>query len=86
MDELTIFAATFILVFMRGIQQQNVIHGNYKMAFFTPYAIACGEVSSVLLVVAHGWWSIPFVGTGGAVGIVLSMYVHKRWRLNKSDR
>ena len=74
-----IFLATCLLVFMRGIQQQNVIHGNYKLAFVTPYLIACGEVASVLLVVSTGWSSIPFVGTGGAVGIVLSMYVHKRW-------
>lgn len=79
MAEMNIFLATLLLVFMRGIQQQNVIHGNYKLAFITPYLIACGEVASVLLVVSTGWSSIPFVGTGGAVGIVLSMFVHKRW-------
>jgi len=83
MAELNIFIATFVLVFMRGIQQQNVIHGNYKMAFFTPYLIACGEVASVLLVVKTGWTSIPFVGTGGAIGIVLSMYLHTKWRTKK---
>jgi hypothetical protein len=83
MAELNIFIATFILVFMRGIQQQNVIHGNYKLAFITPYLIACGEVASVLLVVQTGWSSIPFVGTGGAIGIVSSMYIHTKWRLSK---
>jgi len=80
MDELNIFLATFVLVFMRGIQQQNVIHGNYKLAFVTPYLIACGEVASVLLVVSHGWQSIPYVGTGGAIAIVLSMKTHEKIR------
>jgi len=79
MAGINIFAATLLLVFMRGIQHQNVIHGKYKLAFVTPYLIAVGEVASVLLVVDTGWSSIPFVGTGGAVGIVLSMYVHRRW-------
>lgn len=79
MAEINIFLATLLLVFMRGIQQQNVIHRNYKLAFVTPYLIACGEVASVLLVVSTGWQAIPFVGTGGAVGIVLSMYVHNRF-------
>ena len=84
MAELNIFIATYVLVFMRGIQQQNVIHGNYKLAFFTPYLIACGEVASVLFVVQTGWSAIPYVGTGGAIGIVSSMYLHGKWR-SKND-
>ena len=78
MDYLIIFIATLFLVFLRGIQQQNVIHGHYIMASLTPYLIAIGEVTSVLYVVDIGWSSIPYVGTGGAVGITLSMYLHRR--------
>lgn len=78
MAEFTVFLATACLVFLRAIQQQNVIHGNYIAAAITPYAIACAEVASVLYVVAIGWPSIPYVGTGGAVGVIAGMAVHRR--------
>ena len=77
---MTILAVTFCLVFLRGLQQQNVIHGQYIAAAITPYLIACGEVASVLLVVKTGWTAIPWVGTGGALGITASMWVHRRFR------
>ena len=76
---MSILIATFMLVFMRSIQQQNVIHGKYLFAAITPYAIAIGEVASVLLVVDKGWTSIPWVGTGGALGVTLGMVVHRKW-------
>lgn len=75
-----IMLATFALVFLRAWQQQNVIHGHYVMAAITPYAIAVAEVASVLWVVSVGWSSIPWVGTGGAMGVVSAMYVHRRFR------
>ena len=75
-----IIAATFALVFLRAIQQQNVIHGHYLAAAITPYLIAVAEVASVLLVVNTGWSAIPFVGTGGAIGVTSAMYVHRKFR------
>lgn len=77
MAEINIFIATFGLVFLRSIQQQNVIHGNYLAASLLPYLIACAEVASVLLVVAVGWSAIPYVGTGGALGVTAGMYLHR---------
>lgn len=76
---MNIMLATFALVFLRAIQQQNVIHGKYWMAAITPYAIACAEVATVLWVVNIGWPAIPWVGTGGALGVTSAMYVHRRW-------
>ena len=73
-----IFIATFMLVFLRSIQQQNVIHGNYLAAAITPYLLACAEVASVLLVVSTGWSSIPYVGTGGAIGVIFGMIIHRK--------
>lgn len=75
---MTIILATFALVFLRAIQQQNVIGGHYWMAAITPYAIAVAEVASVLLVVAKGWPAIPYVGTGGALGVTSAMYLHRK--------
>ena len=80
MAEVNILIATFMLVFTRAIQQQNVIHGHYIAAAITPYVIACAEVASVLLVVQTGWSAIPWVGTGGAIGVVSAMYLHGKWR------
>jgi hypothetical protein len=71
--------ATFALVFLRAIQQQNVIHGHYVMAALTPYALAVAEVASVLWVVSTGWAAVPWVGTGGALGVVSAMVVHRRY-------
>lgn len=74
---MNILLATFMLVFLRSIQQQNVIHGNYVMAAITPYAIACAEVASVVWVVQTGWSSIPYVGTGGALGVTCGMWLYR---------
>lgn len=78
--ELIILLATAGLVFMRAVQQLNVMHGHYVLAAITPYFIACGEVASVLYVVHIGWSAIPFAGTGGAIGVTAAMVLHKRLR------
>ena len=72
--------ATFGLVFMRAIQQQNVIHGQYMLAAVTPFAIAIFEVATVLWVVDTGWSAVPWVGTGGALGVTSAMYLHRYFR------
>lgn len=71
--------ASFSIVFLRAIQQQNVIHGRFKMAAATSYLIAIAEVAVVLIVVSKGWPAVPWVGTGGALGVTLAMYAHRRW-------
>lgn len=71
--------STLLLVFLRSFQTQNVIHRHYWMAGATSYLMAIGEVAVVLGVVNAGWGAVPWVGTGGAIGVTLSMYVHKRW-------
>jgi hypothetical protein len=86
MNELIIFTATMSLVFLRGIQQQNVIHGNYISAAITPYFLAVAEVASVLYVVDTGWASIPWVGTGGAIGVTCAMVAHRRYFKTAGNR
>jgi uncharacterized membrane protein len=70
--------ATMLLVFLRAFQTQNVIHKHYLSAVGTSYLMAIGEVTLVLMVVEIGWTAIPWIGTGGALGVTLSMYVHER--------
>lgn len=75
---MTIIIITALLVFTRSIQQQNVMGGHYLAAAITPYFIAIFEVLTILLVVESGWKTIPFVGTGGAIGVISAMYMHRR--------
>lgn len=75
---LNITLATFFVVFLRGLQQQNVIHGNYILAGLTPFLMAVAEVASVLYMVELGWPAVPWVGVGGSAGITLSMLAHKK--------
>jgi hypothetical protein len=74
-----LMVATFFLVFLRAIQQQNVVHGKYALAAVTPFAIAVAEVATVLWVVGIGWPAIPWVGAGGALGVTSAMYLHRRY-------
>lgn len=76
-----VFLASFALVFLRGLQQQNVIGGRYLAAAALPFAIAAAEVASVLFVVQSGWVAVPFVGAGGACGVTLAMYVFRRGKV-----
>lgn len=78
-----ILAATFIAIFGRAIQQLNVVGGHYLAAMLTPYLIAAGDVAVVLMVVDAGWWSIPWAGTGGAIGAVSAMALHRRFIARK---
>ena len=70
--------ATAALVFLRALQQQNVIHGHYAAAAVTSYAMAAADVAVVLSVVSHGWSAVPWLGTGGAIGVTAAMVVHRK--------
>ena len=73
-------AATFLLVFGRAIQQQNVIHGHYLAAALTPFLIAAGEIAVVGAIVLDGWASWPWIGAGGGIGATSAMWLHRRFR------
>ncbi len=70
--------ATAALVFLRAWQQQNVIGGHYLAAALTSYAMAGAEIGVVLSVVSCGWAALPFLGTGGALGVTGAMLLHRR--------
>ena len=71
--------ATFALVFLRAIQQQNVIHGHYIAAALTSFAIAAAEVALLLQIVEHTWDTVPWIGLGGAIGVTAAMAAHRRY-------
>lgn len=69
--------ASFGLVYLRAIQQQNVIHGHYWLAAATSFAIAVAEVAVVLAVIHYTWSAVPWIGMGGAVGVTAAMATHR---------
>ena len=71
--------ATFFLVFGKAWQQQNVIHRQFAMAAVTSYFLALCEVAVLLIIVDKGWSAVLWVGTGGALGVTCSMYLHRRF-------
>ena len=71
--------ATWLLVFSRAIQQQNVIGGHYWAAAITPMLIAAGEIAVVGAIVIGGWAAWPWISIGGGIGAVSAMYLHRRW-------
>jgi hypothetical protein len=73
-----LLVVTALLVFLRAFQSQNVVCGYYWWAVLTSYGMAIGEVAVVLIVVEAGWPSIPWVGTGGAIGVITAMYIHRK--------
>ena len=73
-----ILFATFITVFGRAMQQQNVVGGHYVAAALTPFLIAVGEIGVIVGVVSIGWSAVPAVGAGGALGAVSAMVMHRK--------
>ena len=72
------FLIMFVYVFLKGFQHQNVIGGKYVSAFVLSFVMAGFEIACITFVVKQGWHSILPVGTGAALGIVLSMYIYRR--------
>lgn len=72
------FFVSLTAVFIKGFQHQNVIGGRYKTAFVFSYLMASLDVAVISLVVEAGWSSVIPVGTGGAIGIVLSMFIYRK--------
>jgi len=79
LESLSLVFATAFLVAMRAFQSQNVIHGHYKLAVITSYAMAIGEITLVLNIVNVGWGSFIWVGTGGAIGVCFAMFSHRKF-------
>lgn len=77
---LTLAGATFLLVFLRAWQQQNVIHSYYWWAVITSYGICTADILIIIGAVKYGLPAVPYMGTGGAIGVVTAMLLHKRLR------
>ena len=79
MIQITAFLVSFIAIFLRGFQQMNVIHSKYTMIAITSYLLALTDVAVVSIIVEHGWNTVLAQGSGAALGMLTSVYIHNRW-------
>lgn len=75
------FGATYISIALRAFQQLNVIHDNRMWVIPASVGMAACEVLTVALMVKEGWgWIVLWIGFGGGLGTLTSMWLHKRIR------
>ena len=78
MNELTLFASTFVLVFALGAQSLNVNNGHYIAAALTSFVIGSGQMVLFKLAPNASWTEIASFLLGGPFGIMSSMWAHPR--------
>ena len=73
------FAASFAFIFLRALQQRNVVHDNYWWVVPTSLAMAATE-AVVIVNIARQGWHFPLVlsvGVGSGLGCITAMVFHK---------
>lgn len=79
-----LFASTFTLVFLLGVQQLNVQHGHRFAAAATSLFIGISQLALYKLAPDAGGVEIAAYLAGGPLAIVCAMRVHpwlrERWR------
>ena len=76
-----IFAVTFGYVFLRAFQQRNVSEARYGWMVPVSYFMAAFDVCIISTVARNDGsmvWLVFQMGTGGALGSVLAVMIHKR--------
>lgn len=76
MTELTLFASTFFVVFLLGVQQLNVQHGHQAAAFFTSIGIGLAQLALFKLAPDASGSEIAAYLSGGPIAIVCAMRAH----------
>lgn len=71
---LTQFFIAFITIYLRGIQTQNVVNGDYRGAFITSLGMGISNVMFIGLIASDPWASYIPASLGASLGIVSSMY------------
>jgi hypothetical protein len=79
MTALLLFISTYVLVFALGFQSQNVNGGHYFSAFMTSFAIGGGQMVLYKMAPNANLIEITAYLIGGPLGIVSSMWAHRKW-------
>lgn len=76
MTALTLFLSTFAVVFLLGVQQLNVQHGQQLAAFFTSIGIGLSQLALFKLAPDAGGVEIAAYLSGGPLAIICAMRAH----------
>lgn len=76
MAEITLFSSSFLVVFLLGVQQLNVLHGHQLAAFLTSFGIGIAQLVLFKLAPDATGTEIAAYLCGGPVAIVTAMRVH----------
>jgi hypothetical protein len=88
-DNLILFVAQFVFIFLLGIQQLNVMRGYYVAAALTSLLLGiCGwfTIGIIAEATTYDLTSVTFVTyiIAGPLGILSAMYFHSwMWKLSK---
>ena len=78
MTELILFSSAFVSVFALGFQSLNVNGGHYVAAVITSFAIGAGHIALYHYMPDATLAQMAAFMLGGPLGIVSSMFVHRR--------
>lgn len=79
MSYLIAFGTSFLFIFLKAYQQQNVIAKEYHWVLPTSMAMAACEVYVVATTARNGYgWIVLAIGLGSGLGCMASMYIHGR--------
>mgnify|MGYP003560162283 FL=1 len=76
MTALALFASTFALVFLLGVQQLNVQHGHQAAAFFTSLFIGASQLALYKMTPAAAGVEVAAYLSGGPAAIICAMRIH----------
>lgn len=74
------FLSSFIFIFLKAWQQQNIVHRAYYWILPTSMLMAVVEVYSISVMAKNGFgWIVLVIGCGAGLGGTLSAYLHHRY-------
>lgn len=68
------FVVALTSVGIKGFQHQKITGNHYCLVILTSYVIATFGI-----IAKNGWSVVVPLGTGGALGMVISMYIHRKY-------
>lgn len=77
----TLFAASFVFVFLKAFQQRNVAFDNYRWVLPTSMGMAATEVYVISVIAAKGYaiLAVLGMGLGAGAGALVAMYLHGKY-------
>ena len=88
MHTVTLFAASFVFVFLKAFQQRNVAFDNYRWVLPTSMGMAATEVYVISVIATQGYavLAVLGMGLGAGAGALVAMYTHGKYVGGKNGK